>query len=197
MVRFMTHITVALLLLVSMPAMAEDNAEAPAVDDIRWFIETQPLALVFGGASLGVQYQYKHLRVGGGAYFFNMPSAFVDQVPGNADEGWDVAIRPAGWLEGSYTLRTDGEGWLFGANLVLSNFVISNDEDDGETSYRSAVFMPKVGYTWMPFQDYFFVMPWLGVEFHAKVGGDTQLGERTFEPLFIQPFPSLSLGATF
>jgi hypothetical protein len=57
--------------------------------------------------------------------------------------------------------------------------------------------MPKVGCRGVPIGDYFYVMPWLGLEFHAKLDGDTRWGERTFEPLFTQPFSSSSFGATF
>lgn len=172
------------------------SAEAPPTQ--RLFVETQPLALAFRGASLGVSYQRRHLRLGLGGYFFRMPSFFVDQIPGNAEEGWEVAIRPAGWIEGGYTLREDGSGWLFGANLVLSNFVITHPQETGRATYQALVLIPKVAYTWI-FFDRFFLTPWLGVELHRRVDGQdpVTVGDRAFAPLRIQPLPSLSLGLTF
>lgn len=61
-------------------------------------VETTPLALVFCGTSLGARVIPEAVArgsFGGGAYAFTLPTVFVDQMSGNADEGWRVAVRPA------------------------------------------------------------------------------------------------------
>lgn len=159
-------------------------------------LETQPLALAFRGASLGVLHQTGHLKFGGGGYFFTFPDFFVNQSAGNKDEGWNVKILPAFWVEANYMFRTDGSGVGLGANVVYSNFELTNDTEQGKAHYQALVLIPKVSYTWL-FFEHLVVSPGLGVEFHAKVGGETTVGSNDFEPLKIQPLPILSLGYRF
>jgi hypothetical protein len=159
-------------------------------------VEAQPLALAFRGMSLGVLHQTGHLKFGGGGYFFTFPDFFVNQSAGNKDEGWNVKILPAFWLEANYMFRTDGSGVGLGANVVYSNFEITNDIEQGKARYQALVLIPKVSYTWL-FFEHLVVSPGLGVEFHAKVSGDTTVGGSDFEPLKIQPLPILSLGYRF
>jgi len=159
-------------------------------------LETQPLALAFRGLSLGATHQIGHVRFGGGFYFFSFPDFFVNQSSGNADEGWNVTVRPAFWLEGNYQFREDGTGLGLGVNVVYSNFRITNDTAPGLAQYQALVFIPKATYTWV-FFSHLVVSPGLGVELHAKVGGETTVGTSDFEPLRIQPLPLLNLGYRF
>lgn len=159
-------------------------------------IETQPLALAFQGVSVGALHQVGHVKFGGGFYFFTFPELFVDQSPGNASEGWNVTILPAVWLEGNYQFQEDGTGVGIGANLVYSNFQITNDNAPGQAQYQALVLIPKVTYTWVLFS-HLVLSPGLGVELHAKVGGNTAVGSSEFEPLRIQPLPILSVGYRF
>ncbi|HYO67136.1 MAG TPA: hypothetical protein VEU33_13765, partial [Archangium sp.] len=127
---------------------------------------------------------------------FTFPRFFVDQSAGNANEGWNVRIFPAFWVEANYMFQTNGSGVGLGANIVYSNFEITNDNMPGQTQYQAFVFIPKVSYTWLLFE-HLVISPSLGVELHAPVGGDSTLGDNTFQPLQLQPLPSLSLGYRF
>ncbi|HEX5752002.1 MAG TPA: hypothetical protein VFZ09_37630 [Archangium sp.] len=159
-------------------------------------IETQPLALAFRGVSVGALHQVGHVKFGGGFYFFSFPDFFVDQSPGNANEGWNVTVSPAFWLEGNYQFQEDGTGLGLGANVVYSNFQITQDTAPGRAQYQALVFIPKVTYTWV-FFSHLVVSPGLGLELHAKVGGNTTVGTNDFEPLRLQPLPILSVGYRF
>ncbi len=200
-IRFLTFtLTLAPLLALSLTAVPAPAAHADSLTDDSesslLFVETQPMALAFRGASLGVQYQRGHWRAGGGGYFFSYPDFFVNQMSGNADEGWGVRVRPAVWVEGNYALREDGSGFSFGANVLLARLAITNSNVAGETSYQSLVVVPKVSYTFVV-ADHLSIMPYLGVELRNKVAGETQLGDMEFEPASFLPLLGLSVGVVF
>ena len=181
------------VLLVAVAATV-DAAPAAAAPEIA--VETSPLAPVFRGAGLAVRVRWPaqpRLAFGAGAYAFTLPAVFVDQIAGNADEGWRVAIRPAGHVSADYGLNARGTGVAFGLAVVLARFAITSDEVPGATAYTSLYAVPRVSYT-QPLGRRLYLTPSLGVEFHVQVGGDTQLGDRTFEPLTIQPTVGLQLG---
>lgn len=181
--------TVAILLVASLEAQ-------PAAADTRVFIETNPLALAFRGASLGARVivpAAPRWSFGGGAYAFTLPELFVDQLPGNADEGWDVAIRPAGYLSAERHLRDGGAGFGFGANLVVARFAIGNDATDDTTSFTQLYLVPRVSYTWLVWRD-LYLQPSAGLELHVRLGGETTLGDLEFEPPTVQPLVGVVLG---
>ena len=165
-------------------------------DDTQVLVETNPLAPIFRGASLGARVIVPAApgwSVGGGAYAFTLPAVFVDQIPGNADEGWRVSIRPAGYLSAERHLRPGGAGLGVGASLVLARFALGNDATPDTTSITQLYLVPRVSYTWFAWRG-LFVQPSLGVELHLRVGGDPTLGDREFEPPTVQPSPGISVG---
>ena len=165
----------------------------------RVLLETNPLAPVFRGASLGgrvILAAAPRWSFGGGAYAFTLPGLFVDQLPGNADEGWEVAIRPAAYLSVDRHLKTGGAGFGFGASLVVARFAIGNTATDDTTAITQLYLVPRVTYTWFAWRD-LFVQPSLGVELHVRAGGDPMLADRTFEPPTVQPSPGVMVGYRF
>jgi hypothetical protein len=132
--------------------------------------------------------------VGGGVYAFTFPEFFTEQTAGNAGEGWGVAVQPAGWIEGNWTLEAGGAGLGLGANLVLSNIRVERQGGEGE--YLTLMLVPKVSYTWIVFE-YGFITPFLGAEFHLPLTDAPVVAGEAFERLSIQPLPGLSLGVTF
>ena len=137
-----------------------------------------------------------HLAVSGGAYAFTLPSVFVDQIAGNEDEGWGVALRPAGYVAADYFFRDRGAGVSLGVAVVLARLVISNAASPGSTAYAALYAVPRVAYTTFVWRG-LYLAPSLGVEFHAKVAGSTRLGSDSFEPVGVQPTLGLQLGYVF
>lgn len=192
----------ALSLAVATPAYAQAPTPSPDAEATRqgppwvFFVELQPMAFITGGMSLGASVQRGHWRVGGGGYVFPFPSLFIDLSAGNADQGWQVSVKPGLWLEGNYAWHEDGHGLSVGANLTYANIVLKNESSPAqEAAYQSLVVIPKINYTWI-FWDHLYIQPGLGIEIHTKLGGQTRLDGREFEPLFIQPLPSLAIGLT-
>ena len=171
-------------------------AARPARADPEVAIETSPIAPVFRGAALAVRLRpagLPHVAFSAGLYGFTLPRFFVDQTAGNADLGWHVAIRPAGHVAADYYLRDQGRGAHVGVAVVLARFALTRDAIAGSTAYASLYAVPRVGYTQRIWRG-LYVTPSIGIEFHAKVGGATQLGDRAFEPLRVQPTLGLQLG---
>ncbi|WP_022835753.1 hypothetical protein [Salisaeta longa] len=163
-------------------------------------VEVNPLAYAFTGWSIGGTYQPSNLKrwvFNAGAYGFQMPEFFVDQIPGNEDEGFELQIQSA------FTIGTDFHPWnrdragiAFGISTVIANFQVTNENEDGEADYSSLYVVPRASYTWFLF-DGLYVMPWLGLEIHNKVSGRTQVGSLDFEPMSVQLSPNISIGYAF
>jgi hypothetical protein len=184
----------ASILAVLVTNSAQARAEAPEVA-----LEISPLATVFRGAGVGSRLRLPaapKLALGAGAYTFTLPTLFVDQIAGNADEGWNVAIRPAGYVSADYFLDRQGQGVSFGLAVVLARFALSSDEVSGATAYTSLYAVPRVGYTWSVWRG-LYVAPSVGIELHRQLGGGTQIADRSFEPVGIQPSVGLQVGYVF
>lgn len=160
-------------------------------------IETNPLAFAFKGWSAGVAYhppQWKHWVFNAGAYSFELPKFFVDQIPGNTEEGWGLQITTAVTAGADYyPWREDRSGLAFGMAAVWANFEVSNQNNSAKAEYSSLYFVPRASYTWFIYEG-LYLMPWLGVEFHNKINGDTQVGDLSFEPISVQFSPNLTVG---
>lgn len=188
---------VALLVALVLGLLAGAVSEARA--ERRVIVETTPLALVFRGAGLGARVipdAAPRWSFGGGAYAFTLPAVFVDQIPGNADEGWRVAIRPAVYASADRHLRPGGAGFGLGASLVLARFAIGNDATSDEAAFTSLYLVPRVSYSWFVLRDVL-IQPSIGVELHWKLGGATTLAGNEFAPPRIQPSPGLMIGYRF
>lgn len=191
----LTTITIGLVVATITSLTGQDVSESRTFS-----IETNPLAYAFGGWSAGFAYHPKNLDhwvFNTNIYAFELPGAFVDQIPGNENEGWNVKIKTALSLGADYyPWTTDRSGFAFGLSAVMAQFEITKDDEMGKANYNSLYFVPRAGYTWYAFKG-FYVMPWVGVEMHTKLSGNTTVGTQQFEPLEFQFSPNLILGYSF
>jgi len=162
--------------------------------------ELNPLAYAFTGWSVGGTYQPATLKrwiFNTGAYGFQMPQFFVDQIPGNEDEGFELQIQLAFTIGADFhPWNRDRSGVALGISTVIANFQVTNEDEAGEADYSSLYVVPRASYTWFLF-DRLYLMPWLGVEIHNKISGGTQVGSLDFEPMSIQFSPNISIGYAF
>jgi hypothetical protein len=188
------------LILIALLALAP-GIEAQNNDANRTFsLELNPLAYAFKGWSIGGTYhpeKLTHWVFNAGAYGFDMPEVFVEQIPGNEDKGFEVRIASAFTLGADwYPWTAERSGFAFGLSAVIAEFEISNINVAGNTKYTSLYFVPRASYTWF-FYKGLYLMPWVGVEIHNKISGSTQVGSLNFEPLSTQFSPNITLGYAF
>jgi hypothetical protein len=192
-----SRLSLAIALLLAFTLMAEAQETVPK----RTFsVEVNPLAYAFSGWSIGGTYHPKKLNhwvFNAGAYGFEMPEVFVEQIPGNEDMGFEVNINSA-FTAGAdwYPWTEDRSGFAFGLSTVIAEFEITNENEPGTANYTSLYFVPRASYSWFVFKG-LYLMPWVGVEIHNKVNGDTQVGSRNFEPLSTQFSPNITIGYAF
>jgi hypothetical protein len=75
---------------------------------------------------------------------------------------------------------------------------VTRGDAPGDATFTNVLVMPRVGYTWRPFEAAgFYVMPWLGVGGTARVGGDTALGGRTYDVFPVVAFGTVHVGWRF
>ena len=189
--------TAALLVLFTFTQFAQAQDTEP---EHTFSIEVNPLAYAFSGWSVGGTYHPQKINrwvFNAGAYGFQMPEVFVEQIPGNEDEGFELEINSAVTIGADfYPWSQNRAGLAFGISTVLANFEATNENEDGSAEYTSQYVVPRASYTWFVFKG-FYVMPWVGVEFHNKISGDTQVGSRNFEPMTIQFSPNVTIGFSF
>ena len=183
------------LLFFAQAATAQD-----VVPDRTLSIEVNPLAYAFTGWSVGGTYHPAQLNrwvFNVGAYGFQLPDVFVEQIPGNEDEGFELEIGPAVTIGADfYPWNRNRSGVALGLSTVLAGFEATNEDKPGEANYTSLYVVPRASYTWFVFKG-LYVMPWVGLEFHNKISGDTQVGTLDFEPMTIQFSPNISIGYYF
>jgi len=176
-------------------------AQAQDGETYRGFsAEVNPLAYAFQGWSVGGTYQPAQLKkwvFNAGAYGFQMPEVFVEQIPGNEDEGFELKIQSA-FTAGVdfHPWNSDRSGVAFGMSAVLGSFEVTNEDESGKASYSSFYVVPRASYTWFVFRG-LYVMPWAGMEIHNKISGNTQVGSLKFEPMTLQFSPNISIGYAF
>lgn len=188
------------LLLILFIFISQVSVAQTSEPDRTFSVEVNPLAFAFSGWSIGGTYNPATLNnwvFNAATYGFEMPEMFVDQIPGNEDEGFELTIKQAFTIGADYYPWSENRsGFAFGLSTVLANFEVTNEEEPGQADYTSFYVVPRASYTWFAYEG-FYLMPWVGVEFHTKVSGETQVGTLEFEPMSVQFSPNLSIGYTF
>jgi len=187
----------ALMLLLTWAPVAQAQETEP---QRKFSVEVNPLAYAFGGWSISGTYHPKSLNhwvFNAGAYGFEMPEVFVEQIPGNEDQGFEVNINSAFTVGADwYPWTEDRSGFALGLSTVMAEFEITNENEPGRANYNSLYFVPRASYSWFVFKG-LYVMPWVGLEIHNKISGDTQVGSLDFEPLSTQFSPNITIGYAF
>lgn len=161
-------------------------------------IEIDPATYLFDGYSLHLRIQpknYNHTLMGIGIYGMNLPDMFVNFDPKNKGKGWNVRINKGISLFGEYHFNEVNKKWFIGTQLGIQEFEIKNSS--GKSNYNNILTMAYLGYTFKPFKNNFYLKPWTGFGYTAKINGKNTINRYTYNIAPITMFATLHMGYTF
>ena len=127
-----------------------------------------------------------------------MPDFIVNMNSDNKDKGWNVRINDAYSLFAEYYFEEANKRWFVGLQAGVQNFKNTNDSIlNAESKYSNLLIMPSIGYNWQPFNFPFYIKPWLGLGYTAKISGSNSINNLTYKISPLTPFVTLHIGYTF
>ncbi len=164
-------------------------------------IETDPATFAFGGFAAHIRLKpchSDHWVFGAGVYAMDYPDFLVNMISDNKDKGWNVRINSAFGLFGEYYFKEANSKWFTGLQVGLQNYKITNDNiANAEAKYSNILIMPSIGYNWQPFRVPFYIKPWLGLGYTAKISGENSINTATYKIAPITAFVTVHVGYTF
>jgi hypothetical protein len=113
---------------------------------------------------------------------------------GNRGAEWSLDLRSGYALFADYHFAGEPRGWFVGAEVALQRWQLRRDGMDATSEYRTLLLMARGGTLLHPFDNGFYLMPWLGVGPSPKISGSTALGDRTYKPLPLLAFAAVHVG---
>ena len=186
---------IVIFLFLAAPSYAADA-------DSLFSLEVDPATFFLKGYSLHFRFTPSnsaaaHWVFGLGIYALEFPDPLRDLVVNNSDDNLDLKLTHGYGLFSEYYLRPDRRGWFLGGQLALTQYDLHNPSKGSDAHYTTLLIMPRAGYRWFPFQNGFYLLPWIGVGYNPKVSGGTTVGDKTYHLSPILPFATLHLGYQF
>jgi hypothetical protein len=186
----MRKLVLALVLMVSAPAFADDPW--------RFSLDTDPTTYPLHGFSAWVMAKpagTRHLRFGAGGFGLRFPSFLVPVLDRTGEDGWGLEVRAAMGFA-SYQFG-DRRGLYVGAYAGFLQSLHTRDDTAGAATQDNLDLLAVVGYQWFPFHGSvagIYIQPWAGVITWAKIGGTSTLGAHEFKDPYAVPIAAVHLG---
>lgn len=196
--RFIYKFQFSLLLLIFILLFSfKMNAQSKS----KFFIETDPSTFVFEGYAAHIRINpsaLDHIVLGIGTYSMKFPGLIINLDSKNKDLGWNVKLKQGYGIFGDYYFDKAGSGLFVGGQLALQEFKINNSNIAAqEETYTTILIMPRVGYQWYPFDNGFYIMPWMGIGYETKISGINIVGNKPYDISPILPFTTFHIGYRF
>lgn len=163
-------------------------------------VETDPSTFMLNGYAFHIRIKpknSKHLVVGAGTYGLDMPNFLVNLNKDNKDKGWNVRINSAFSLFGEYYINEPNKQWFVGLQTGVQQYKNTNDNFSGaESKYTNMLIMPSIGYNWKPFNNGFYIKPWLGLGYTSKISGDNTINGLRYKIAPLTNFVTVHVGYT-
>lgn len=163
-------------------------------------IETDPATFLLDGYSLHFRFtpsSAEHWVFGAGIYAMEFPGFLRNIVLTNADSDLDLKLTHGYGLFSEYYLRADRQGWFVGGQVAVTQFELHNPSLGSDAHYTTLLIMPRIGYRWYPFQNRFYLLPWLGAGYTPRLSGETSVGSKRYHLSNFLPLFALHLGYDF
>lgn len=188
-------------LLLSIGLLAAALAPAPArADDASPLlvnVECDPIPFATGryGCQLGVRPPaFRGVRVAVAQFSVAVPDP-IAELGGN--RGFHVDVRPgSGAVYALYYREPPGrDGFAVGGSLRYLRYRYTHDDAPGQHADQT-VLSPEViaAYQWHPFDNGFYVQPWLALGVALLHRGTATVGAHRYDELPVSPFFTVNLG---
>lgn len=180
----------------STTARADDSATPPSADPTLVDIEVDPFP--FATLGYGVQIGLRHpalkgVRISVASFMVNVPDVITEA---NGNDGFELRVRPSPATYILYYLNAAGrDGFAIGGAVRYLRLRFRHVDAPGEEAFVSEL-SPEaiVAYQWHPFDNGFYVQPWIGLSVTLHRSGAAVVGAREYDPLPIQPFFTVNVG---
>ena len=169
---------------------------AAADEPHRLHAEVDPLPFALGGYGGQIGYraaQLPRLRFAAASFALEVPD-LVAQLDDDND-GFHLKVRPSGALYCLYFLSGTRGGWVAGGSLRYLRLEYSHDQVPGRATRLGELSIEAIaGYKWHPWAAGFYLQPWLTIARAIARTDEPVVGDRTYQPMFVQLFATVNLG---
>lgn len=186
---------VAILLVAVLGSPAPADGDAAADHAVRLHAELDPLTFANGGygGQIGIRHPALHgVRLAIASFALHVP----DLVAQIGNDGFDLRVRPSGAIYALYYLRPAGhDGFAIGGSLRYLRLRYEHDDVAGARAEVTEL-SPEaiIGYQWHPFDNGFYLQPWLALGATVARQGDAIVGDKRYDALPLQPFFTVNVG---
>ena len=171
-------------------------ARPAASEPHRLHVEVDPLPFALGGYGGQIGYRaaaLPRLRVAVASFALEVPDPVVELDDDN--DGVHLRVRPSGAAYLLYFLSGPRGGWVAGGSLRYLRLEYSHDQVPGaETRLGELSIEAIAGYKWHPWEAGFYLQPWVTVARAVASTDDPVVGDREYQPMFLQLFATVNLG---
>ena len=187
----MSRASILVALLVATAAAGRAAAEPH-----RLHVEVDPLPFALGGYGGQIGYRAAALprvRFALASFALEVPDPVVELDDDN--DGFHIEVRPSGAAYVLYFLSGPRGGWVAGGSLRYLRLEYSHDQVPGARTRIGELSVEAIaGYKWHPWDAGFYLQPWLTVARALADTGDPVVGDREYQPMFLQLFATVNLG---
>jgi len=164
----------------------------------RFSIETDPTTYFVEGCSLQLRlssFLIEKLSLGIGAYQVTIPEFYMESNPDHAGKGWTAKVDAGMDMYVDYYFFDPVKGLFAGIGISVYEYEIARV---GETNrFLSLVETGRVGYLWRPFNECFYIAPWVGYSINQTVSGSQTIQGETLNLPAGSFVGTLQVGLTF
>ena len=162
----------------------------------RVHVEVDPLPFALGGYGGQIGYRaaaLPRLRFAVATFALEVPDPVVQLDDDN--DGFHLRVRPSLAAYLLYFLSGPRGGWVAGGSLRYLRLEYSHDQVPGaETRLGELSIEAIAGYKWHPWEAGFYLQPWVTVARAVAQTDDAVVGDREYQPMFLQLFATVNLG---
>jgi len=161
-------------------------------------LEIDPATYGFDGYSVHLKKSFEtlpHLQFGLGIYAMDFPDLFVDLNSKNKNKDWDVRLDRGIGFFADYYFDVEQKGFFTGIQVAKQRYEI--ERNGQKSSYDTTLIMGSFGYLYQPYDNGFYIKPWMGIGYQDKSSGSNVVNGVEYDVASVLPFATVHLGYKF